>query len=110
MYVFFIWTHGEEKLALFSNDLNYCHPNSNFTHESNKEHIVFLDLNVKLLGNNLSTDLYIKSTERHQYLHYTSSHPQDVNLLSNLLSRKRYFKKIFVKRNHGFHRGDSNFE
>ena len=108
--MFFIWTHGEEKLALFSNDLNYYHPNSNFTHESNKEHIVFLDLNVKLLGNNLSTDLYIKSTERHQYLHYTSSHPQDVKLLSNLLSRKRYFKKIFVKRNHGFHRGDSNFE
>ena len=97
MHVFFIWTHGEEKLALFLNDLNNYHPNSKFTHESNKEHILFLDLNVKLLGNNLSTDLYIKSTERHQYLHYTSSHPRDINLLSSLLSQKRYFKKIFVK-------------
>ena len=34
------------------------------------------NLNVKLSGNKLSTDLYIKSTDRHQYLHYTSSHPE----------------------------------
>ena len=38
--------------------------------------IQFLDLNVKLSGNKLSTDLCIKSTDRHQYLHYTSSHPE----------------------------------
>ena len=72
--VFFIWTHGEEKLASFIDDLNNYHPNIKFTHESNKEHIPFLDLNVKLSGNKLSTDLYIKSTDRHQYPHYTSSH------------------------------------
>ena len=46
-----------------------------FTRESNKENIPFLDLNVNLSGNKLSTDLYIKSNDRHQYLHYTSSHP-----------------------------------
>ena len=40
----YIWTHGEEKLALFLNDLNNCHSNIKFTHESNKEHIPFLDL------------------------------------------------------------------
>ena len=32
---------------------------------TNKEHIPFLDLNMKLLGNKLSTDLYIKPTDSH---------------------------------------------
>ena len=73
--IFFIWTHGEEKLKFFLDDLNKYHPNINFTHESNKECINFLDLKVSLLDNKLSTDLYIKPTDRHQYLHYSSSHP-----------------------------------
>ena len=58
--MFFIWTHGEEKLASFLNVLNSYHPNIKFIHESNKEHILFLDLNVKLSGSKFSTDLYIK--------------------------------------------------
>ena len=74
--VFFIWSHGEEKLASFIDDLNSYHPNIKLTHESNKQHISFLDLNVNLSGNKLSTDLYIKPTDRRQYLHYTSSHPE----------------------------------
>ena len=61
--VFFIWTHGEENFASFSNDLSKYHSIIKFTHESNKEHIPFLDFNVKLLGNKLSTDLHIKSTD-----------------------------------------------
>ena len=73
--IFFIWTHGEEKLQFFLADLNKYYPNINFTHESNKECINFLDLKVSLLNNKLSTDLYIKPTDRHQYLHYSSSHP-----------------------------------
>ena len=64
------------KTCIFLNNLNNYHPNIKFTHESNKEHIPFLDLNVNLSGNKLSTDLYIKPTDRHQYLHYTSSHPE----------------------------------
>ena len=42
--VFFIWTHGEEKLASCLNVLNNYHTNIKFTHESNKEHIPFLDI------------------------------------------------------------------
>ena len=63
--VFFIWTHGEEKLASFIDDLNSNHPNIRFTHESNKQYIPFLDLNVNLSGNQLSADMYIKPTDRH---------------------------------------------
>ena len=73
--VFFIWTHGEQTLKSFLESLNTFHPNIKFTHESSKECISFLDLSVSLSGNKLSTDLYIKPTDRHQYLHYSSSHP-----------------------------------
>ena len=73
--VFFIWTHGEDKIASFLNDLNNYHPKIKFTHASNKEHVSLLYLSLKLSGNELSTDLDIKSTDRHHYLHYTSSHP-----------------------------------
>ena len=79
--IFFIWTHGEEKLKFFLADLNKYHPNINFTHESNKECINFLDLKVSLLDNKLSTDLYIEPTDRHQYLHYSSSHPDHTKKL-----------------------------
>ena len=64
--VFFIWTHGEEKLlslASFINDLNSYDPNITFTLESNKEHIPFSDLNMNLSDNKLSTDLYTKSSD-----------------------------------------------
>ena len=78
--VFFIWTHGKKKLSLFLEDLNKFHPNIKFSHEINKESIHFLDLNVRLSDGNISTDLYVKPTDRHQFLHYTSSHP-DYSLL-----------------------------
>ena len=74
--VFFIWTHGQEKLRLFFEDLNKCHPNIKFTHETNKEDIAFLDPKVKLLDGEISTDLFAKSTDHHQFLYYTSSHPE----------------------------------
>ena len=48
--VFFIWAHVEESLASFLNILNNYHANIKFTHESNREHIPFLDLNLKLSG------------------------------------------------------------
>ena len=35
----------------------------------------FLDLNVRLSDGNISTDLYVKATDRHHFLHYTLSHP-----------------------------------
>ena len=43
-----------------------------------KKKITFLDLNVSLSGNRLTTDLHTKSIDKHtkhQYLLYTSAHP-----------------------------------
>ena len=78
--IFFIWTHGQEKLKFFLDDLNKYHPNINFPHQSNKECINFLDLIVILLDNEVSTDFYIKPTARNQYLHYSSSHPDHTKM------------------------------
>ena len=56
-------------------EFNNYHPNIKFTYESNKENITFLDLDVSLSGNKLTRDLHTKSTDKHQYLHYMSTHP-----------------------------------
>ena len=74
-YMFFIWTHGEEKLTEFLNELNSFHFNLKFTYETSSCTVDFLDLNVSLKNGTLHTDLYIKPMDGHQYLHYQSSHP-----------------------------------
>ena len=73
--IFFIWTHGEEHLELFLNNLNKFHPNLKFTYESSEKNVAFLDLNVKLSNGSITTNLHIKPTDRHQYLHFSSAHP-----------------------------------
>ena len=73
LMTYFLFRHTVKKN--FLEDLNKYHPNINFIHESNKECINFLDLPVSLLDNKVSTELYIKPTDRHQYLHYSSLHP-----------------------------------
>ena len=73
--IFFIWTHGKDKLEKFLDDLNSFDNNIKFTHESSKENVTFLDLIVKLSKGRLTTDLHIKDTDRHQYLHFNSSNP-----------------------------------
>ena len=72
--VFLIWKHGEEALKVFLEDLNTFHPNIKFTHKWSKETIEFLDVQVTLSGGNLSTDLFVKPTDTHQYLHASSCH------------------------------------
>ena len=73
--VFSIWTHGKEKLEEFLEDFNNYHLNIKLTHEFNKESISFLDLKMSLSRGQLTTDLHTKSTDKHQYLPYTSAHP-----------------------------------
>ena len=76
--MFFIWTHGEQELERFLNlkDLNNFTPNLSFTHEASKNCIAFLDVKVKLIDGRFETDLYMKPTNRHQYLRYLSSHTE----------------------------------
>ena len=73
--IFFIWTHGRESLQTFIDDLNTFHPNLKFTHEFSEKSVTFLDLKVNLSNGSITTDLHIKPTEKHHYLHFSSSHP-----------------------------------
>ena len=73
--IFFIWEHGEEKLNEFIDVLNKKQPTTNFTAEWSKTQINFLDVTVSLENGKIKTDLYVKPTDTHQYLHSSSCHP-----------------------------------
>ena len=74
--VFFIWMHGEERLKSFINHLNSSHETIKFTSEQSRDSISFLDVQVSVReGGVLSTDLFCKPTDTHQYLHKKSCHP-----------------------------------
>ena len=63
-----IWRHFYKNSTIFN-------PDFKFTYESNEKEIPILDLKVKLNEGKINTDLFTKSTDRHQYLCSTSSHP-----------------------------------
>ena len=65
----------KKKLEEFLKEFNNYHPDIKLTHEFNKESVTFLDLKVSLSGGQLTADLHIKSTGKHQYLSYTSAQP-----------------------------------
>ena len=73
--IFFIWTHGEESLKKFLDELNGFNQYIKFTYEYSVENIPFLDLKVGLKDGKTVTDLHVKPTDRHQYLHLSSAHP-----------------------------------
>ena len=101
--IFFIWNHGEENLKVFMNHFNNFHPNIKFTYDSSKESVIFLDLRVKSDNNHLMTTLYVKPTDKHQYLHYSSAHPDHTKRsivfsqtlrISRLCSREEDFNDL----------------
>ena len=69
-----LWQHGEENLKISLEALNCCHPTIKFTADYSKHSVNFLDVSVKKLSNRLITDVYIKPTDTHQYLHASSCH------------------------------------
>ena len=72
--IFCIWTDGEENLNEFFEYLNQFHPTIKFTMEKSFKKINYLDVTVSKNNNKLSTDLYTKETNTHQYLHAKSCH------------------------------------
>ena len=98
--IFFIWKHGEAELKRFMEKLNQFLLNLKFTYESSQKKVAFLDLNVSLENGCITTDLYTKSTDCHQYLHCSSVHPEHLKnsiissqalRLSNICTYKRDF-------------------
>ena len=72
---FFIWTGTEDDLNSFLKYLNSCNPNITFTFEKSHYSVHILNTTMLLENNELKTDLYSKSTDSHNYLLFTSSHP-----------------------------------
>ena len=73
--IFMIWHHGENELKQFIDKLNKFHPTIKFTCDYSRERVHFLDVQVILENNEISTDLYVKETDSHQYLHPSSCQP-----------------------------------
>ena len=76
LMIYFLYGLLEKRssLAQFFNKLNNFHSNLKFTYETSSCTVNFLDLNVSLRNRAIHTDLYIKPTDGHQYIHYQSSH------------------------------------
>ena len=74
--IFAIWNHGEAALESFMEELNHIHPTIKFTAEWSRESISFLDTRVSLKNGSLTTALYVKPTDTHQYLAANSCHPR----------------------------------
>ena len=95
--IFFIWTASEKGLDEFLNRLNSFHPNLRFTHERSRESLNFLDVIVKIQQGEFVTDLYYKSTDRHQYLHFDSCHASHTKT-SIVYSQALRMKRICSRR------------
>ena len=74
--IFFIWTDTEENLDKFLEDLNKFHHNLRFTYEKSREKINFLDVVIKIKDGKITTNLFCKPTDGHQYLHCDSCHAE----------------------------------
>ena len=72
--IFIMWEHGEEGLQKFLESLNCYHPTITFTAEYSRAKKNFLNVTVIKKGNQLVTDLFIKPTDTHQYLHASLCH------------------------------------
>ena len=58
--------------------VNSFHPALKYTWEVSECSIAFLDINVSIGGNRLSTSVHYKPTDSHSYLLHSSSHPVHV--------------------------------
>ena len=74
---FLIWLSGEASFKKFLDFINSQHRTIKFTANWSTTSIEFLDVQVTVgSGRRLTTDLYVKPTDAHQYLMADSCHPK----------------------------------
>ena len=109
--IFFIWTHSEEELKEFMRDLNSFDTNIKFTYGYSDKRVSFLDLQVDIVQGKLITSLFVKPTDRHQHVHYSSDHPEHTKQsiiysqtlrLKRLVSLEKDFKEKLLKMKSSF--------
>ena len=94
---FFIWTTSEKELDEFLNHLNSFHPNLRFTHERSRESLNFFDVSVEIQRGEFVIDLYCKSTDGNQCLHFHSCHA-NYTKTSTVYSQALRMKRICFTR------------
>lgn len=72
---FIIWPNNKYEIDEFTKILNNMHKNFNFIKETSATNIPFLDIEIQLESNIITTDIYYKATDTHQFLPFNSCHP-----------------------------------
>ena len=72
---FILSDESEEKLEVFHKMLDEMNPNIKFAKDTSEEELPFLDVLVKKRNTRITTDIYYKVTDTHQFLHFGSCHP-----------------------------------
>ena len=77
--IFVIWQHGREAFSAFETHLNQCVPSIKFETDLSDQEVHFLDVTVSLNQetNSITTSLYTKPTDAHNYLSFLSCHPRN---------------------------------
>lgn len=72
---FGIYDGSKDAFLKFLNFLNNCHPSIKFEYTFSDQQVSFLDTVTYIEDDKIKTKIYIKPTDRKQYLHYDSDHP-----------------------------------
>ena len=93
--IFMVWDHSLESLHSFIDALNSFHPSIKFTYTISTKKVNFLDVTVSKSENlDFVTDVYVKSTNVHQYVEYSSCHPKSCKNGITYSQSKRYRRII----------------
>ena len=112
--IFMIWAEGEETLTELLTHCNNQNKLIHFEQTISKNSIPFLDVSVILENGKLTTDLYSKSTDKHQLLYSTSCHPKHTKTslpyclalcVRRIVQLTPFFKNVPMKWNTIFSRG-----
>ena len=90
-----VWDHSLENLHCFVDALNSFHPSIKFTYTISSEKVNFLDVTVSKSDNlDFVTEVYVKPTNIHQYVEYSSCHPKSCKNGIPFSQCKRYRRII----------------
>jgi len=94
--IFLLWNHQEAELLTLFSALNNYHTTIKFEINYSSDSVNFLDTTVYKVNNEIHTKLYIKPTDKKQYLHYSSCHPLHVKKAIPFSQALRYRRIIDV--------------
>lgn len=75
---FILWSRSNEDLQKFHTMLNNLHEDINFTIESSKTELPFLDVMIRNIDGLVETDIFYKPTDSKLYLLFQSCHPKHI--------------------------------